>query len=220
MYKIVFISLVILLGNIFMISYFETSEAIKFASMSILALGFMFGIHQLKANQDWNRRSTALLEIEKNSPKYFKALRSLMYDRTELKLENRKEAYSADEIHKFICEIDTNGHFQIKPETSNIYILTNEGINIRNEIFEILNFFEYISTGVNNGIMDEQVVKDLQYNSMVKFWMLFGDYIKHYRKKHTNGKQTMVQFEMLITKWKKKPWWDKDSVSKRGNVED
>ena len=220
MYKIILLGAIILFTNIFLSSYLNFEESVKFASLSILSIGFLFGIHQLRANQDWNRRSTALLEIEKHSPKYFKALRSLTYERTELKLEQRKEAYSPDEIHKIICEMDDENNFKINPGTSDTYILTKDGIEIRAEIFEILNFFEYVSTGVNNAIMDEKVVKDLQYNSMIKFWTLFGDYIKHYRKKHTNGKQTMVQYEKLVMKWEKKPWWKSENLNGRGKVED
>ena len=220
MKKIAIVSIIVLLYDLYFASLNTFEDTKSIATLSIVSLGFLFSIFQLRANHDWNRRNIALLEIEKNSPKYFKALRSLTYDRTSLKLEHRKEAYSPDEIHSFICEKDDNGNFKIKPGTSDMYILTEEGIQIRNEIFEILNFFEYISTGVNNAIMDEKVVKDLQYNSMVKIWTLFGDYVKHYRKKHTNGKQTMVQYENLIKKWDRKPWWKTESKTGRNKVED
>ena len=202
MKKIAFIGILFAYINYHMYGIFTQDESMKFATISIIALGFLFGIFQLKANHDWNRRSTALLETEKNKDKYLEAL-SYLYSLDSLDIEHRKDAYSVNEIHQAICELKEDGK-TLKPKNRDTdeYDMTDTGKAIKKHLFDVFNYYEFLSTGVNNGVFDEKIVKDLQKSIMIRFYDLFKDYIIHHRNNHSKGAEIMKQYFLMIERWK------------------
>lgn len=201
--------MLVLLLNVYTSLDFTFEEEVKFATLSVIGLGFLFGIFQLIANHDWNRRNAALLETEKNKDRYLESLKYL-YSVDCLGIEHRTYAYSVEEIHKCFCVLDnTNIKLLPKNTSTNEYEMTEDGKKIRQNLFNVLNYFEFLAAGVNHKVFDENIIKDLQYSIMMRFYTLFIEYIKHYRDAHSRGSRVSEQYITLIEKWeedKKKTW--------------
>jgi hypothetical protein len=63
-----------------------------------------------------------------------------------------------------------------------------------------LNTFEYIATGVNLGIFDEEVIKRLWRSKLLYAYKMFASYISHLREEH-GWKNVYSELETLSKRW-------------------
>jgi hypothetical protein len=164
---------------------------------SIGAIGAAIAFYQLKANHNWNRKHSALIEAEKNREKYTEAVKKL---NKSLNYREQEESYSLKDIHRYICDNDDH--------TKNPN-LTEEGKKIKHNIFIILNHYEYLAVGVKNKIFDEETLKDLIRGGLIKANKLFGEYADHLRNKHSKNKNQFIEMKRLAEKWEKKSIFEK-----------
>lgn len=76
------------------------------------------------------------------------------------------------------------------------------------DIIEVLNFKEFVSVGINTGIIDEKVYKRAYCSVMIRDWKLLKSTIFSIREKQ--NKQTLFQdFEILAKRWEKSPLKEK-----------
>ena len=76
------------------------------------------------------------------------------------------------------------------------------------DIIEVLNFREFVSVGINTGIIDEKVYKRAYCSVMIRDWKLLKSTIFSIREKQ--NKQTLFQdFEILAKRWEKSPLKEK-----------
>ncbi len=199
MYKIlfwiVFISIVCLDVYVYTNLDYKTSDMINILIVSATALTALVAFYQLKANHEWNRRHSAMVEAEKNRDKYVKAVKEL---NKNLNYREQEDSYSLKEIHRYLCN---NENYTENPP------ITDDGKKIKHNIFVILNYYEYLAVGIKNQVFDEKTIKELVKGSLIKANTLFGAYIAHLRKKHTKNKNQFIEMEKLAARWNKKPWY-------------
>ena len=189
---VLFIFLVIL--NMLAGYYFSLDKtqiiALITASITLLAAGMaaIAIIYQLKANNEWDLRNTALVEVYKREA-FSKALKTL---EKHIHYTNLREPISEEEIHKWLCE-DENC-------TGEFLTLTNNGLKIRKSIMVILNYYEYLAIGIKSNIFDEEVVKEMIQGSLINAYTVFSIYIEHQRKRHERTK-AFIELEILAKKW-------------------
>lgn len=109
---------------------------------------------------------------------------------------------------------DTIGHFR----TIELFYKANEALfksNKNNEINElflaqpesrvsfivILNYFESISVGIDQGIMDEAFIKDFFKTIFMEYFKKFDSYIGFLRNE-SNSDRIFVKYTALAQKWK------------------
>lgn len=84
----------------------------------------------------------------------------------------------------------------------------NNNSNSIKDIIEVLNFREFVSVGINTGIIDEKVYKRAYCSVMIRDWKLLKSTIFSIREKQ--NKQTLFQdFEILAKRWEKSPLKEK-----------
>jgi len=200
MYKIlfwIFFALLIVLDvYIYKKLNYKLSDTINLFIVSATTLTALVAFYQLKANHEWNRRHSAMVEAEKSRDKYVKAVKEL---NKSLNYREQEDSYSLKEIHRYLC--DNEKHTENPP-------ITDNGKKIKHNIFVILNYYEYLAVGIKNQVFDEKTIRELIKGSLIKSNTLFGEYIKHLREKHTKNKNQFIEMENLAIKWQKKPWYD------------
>ena len=72
-------------------------------------------------------------------------------------------------------------------------------------ILRVLNFREFVSVGINQGIIDEKAYKQAYYSVMLRDWKYLRNTIYAIRDCQTGSKTSFQDFEKLITRWEKKP---------------
>jgi hypothetical protein len=71
-------------------------------------------------------------------------------------------------------------------------------------IIEVLNAYEFISSGVRQGAFDEGTYKRLRCFTVIKDWRILCAFVLEFR--NTKGSQTLFQdFKWLATRWEKTP---------------
>lgn len=74
----------------------------------------------------------------------------------------------------------------------------------RDAILHVLNIYEFISAGTNTKLLDDSLLKTLNYSNTLKLWNYTGLGIKKLRQEL--NKETLFQeFEILVKRWQKKP---------------
>lgn len=210
--------LLVIVSLIFIIlvdKYNYSSEVQAYANI-IMVIGLVFAFiqirqgkkqleqnkEQLKADHDWNRRQLALTELTGNRKDVTESIRNL---NSSINYREQKDSYSLKELHRFLCN-DEN--FE-----GNNLTLTDDGKEIKHNIFIILNYYEYLAIGIFNEVFDEKIVKDSVKGALIKADKLFGEYIKHLRsEKHTNNPNLFKSLEDLANDWKNE---DKGLPSRR-----
>lgn len=151
-----------------MTSYEKISVVVSIINLLILVAGFGFGWKQIKSattqlktmqeqhsdNHEWNRKMAAQ-----------EALRQFQYSvldgplREKFDYLHQKQAF---DLKVILNEFKTDGKMQ-----------TN--------LHQLLNFYEGLARGVNQGIYDEGLIKTGRKNSMIMLCMSFASYIEHRR---------------------------------------
>ena len=81
-------------------------------------------------------------------------------------------------------------------------------------IYNVLNSYEFIASGLRTGAFDEKTYKRMYYNTVITHWTLFQDFIDAYREKYRRenpgvkgmAADTIYQdFQELATEWSKHP---------------
>ncbi|MFW2235950.1 DUF4760 domain-containing protein [Aliarcobacter butzleri] len=206
-YKIIclIIGITLIISSIYFIIHFDIAgiELFKVVLGIFTGLGVILAFYQLKATHEWNRRNAALIEAEKNKGNMITAIREL--DASSLPFTEKAGSYSLEEIHNVLC--GNNNHSQNPP-------ITDDGKKIKQNIFAILNYYEFLAIGVSNGIFDEEVIKSLWKGGMKKTYIIYSEYIKHLREKHLKNPKLAINFENLINSWENNP-----TNKKRGNTD-
>jgi hypothetical protein len=144
---------------------------------------------QLQANNEWNKRHTALLQVY-NRETYTKAIATL---NKKISYQNLTSPMSEEKIHEYLCG-NTDCYHELLE-------LTGEGIKIRRSIRDVLNYYEYLASGIQSHIFDEKTVKTLIQGSLYKAENVFNNYISHIRSRHEET-EAYVQLQALVNKWK------------------
>ena len=176
----------------------QISNIIIAISTTIGAIGVFVAWYSLKSNHDWNRRQLAIDKIST----ILKELREYRTNEFEtlLHYSNRKkdDAFKVKELHLLMCEKDENGN--LKWNNDKHCILTPKGRILANQIQEVLNSYEIISTGVFENTFDEEIVKKLMKGNLDKAFYIFKDYIIHLRE-HYKRNAIYENLEKLVKKW-------------------
>lgn len=197
-------SIFLLLVNILLLWLFGLSktEAISLISASIALFAAVLAsiaiVYQLKSNNEWNQRHTALTEVY-NREAFSKALKVL---EKNIEYNNLTGPISDEDIHIHLCgEKDCTGP---------LLSLTKNGLDTRNSIMIMLNYYEYLAIGIKSNILDEKVVKEMINESLLNAYNVFSIYINHLRKRHNRAK-AFVDLEELAIKWtnEDKPKYEK-----------
>jgi uncharacterized protein YfaT (DUF1175 family) len=76
-----------------------------------------------------------------------------------------------------------------------------ENEEVQSYLIRLLNYYEALARGINQGIFDEQVIKCARRNAMIKAHRSFRNYIDH-RRKNAN-EMAWVELSDLVTKWER-----------------
>ena len=88
-------------------------------------------------------------------------------------------SYHTKEHYKYLPKEPRDSHI-------NYFMDDINGLAIKDSIYGLLNEYEYLTAGVNNDILDAEVIKSLMYTAMKDTYKLFEQYIKHAIEKHEN----------------------------------
>jgi len=153
---------------------------------------------QLTANHDWNRRSYSISYLGQAIDKIQKIRGELNELTSKVPIKGndnnkvsfsdrflRKNALTEEEIHDWICEWDNNqkAFVKAKPDGTD-FKLTKNGDKIRILLINLLNTYESIGSAMQNGVLDEEVVRSLMKGPIIANYKFFILYIKHLRSKH------------------------------------
>ena len=179
-------------------------------SVGVIVAAFQFYLNkeQLEQTNEWNKKQLAITEVNKINEKLEKKIQKLM---KILNYGERKEPYKISEIHCCMGKFKENcKDFEFHNKDSGTkntdgiknLCLEYDGQDVKNTIINLLNDFEYIATGVNMDIFDENVVKKLWRGKLIYAFDMFKNYIHHLRIEH-GWENVYTELEYLANKWKK-----------------
>ncbi len=238
---IVFFStiLFVVLANI-LLFYYHSNLIDKSLKISILILsieGIMFGLLQLSANHDWNRRSLTAIKLQEYIDK-IKDIRQeldnltsqneiIKYDGRYISFTDRINFFNAkstnargldsNEFHNWVGEKDpeTNQFVCIVDQKGNKTIKTTpNGSLIIHYVTKIINTYESIAINVKYQIFDSDIVEDYLRSSIIKNYKFFENYIKHQRDEHDSPNFAVILeeickvYEGVIEKFEQKKGTD------------
>ena len=219
---IVFFStiIIVVLTNLFLL-YFHNNLIEKSLKVSILILsieGIMFGLLQLSANHDWNRRSltaiklqeyvdkikdirheldtlTSEKEIIKHATKYISFTDRINFFNAK---DTNARGLDSNEFHNWVGEKDEHDNFVcIGDQKGNKTIKTTpDGSLIIHYVTKIINTYESIAINVKYQIFDSDIVEDYLKSSIIKNYKFFEDYIKHQRDEHNSPNFAIILEEI------------------------
>jgi len=170
----------------------DTSASISLISALIALFAAVLAVlglmYQLKSNNEWSKRQSALQEASKRES-YSKAFHTL---EKEIAYSNLKTPIDDAKMHEILCNN--------KNCTGEFLDLTPKGLEIRDSIFVILNYYEYLALGIQANIFDEDVIKKFIKGPLLNAYNIFSLYIKHLRTRHDRTK-AFVELELLAQKW-------------------
>lgn len=77
--------------------------------------------------------------------------------------------------------------------------------NERKSILDVLNYREFVSVGINTGIIDEEIYKRSYYNIVLRDWKHLNKTIDAIRDSSKGHKTNFQEFEKLARRWERKP---------------
>lgn len=83
--------------------------------------------------------------------------------------------------------------------------LENKESEERNAIIMVLNYREFVSVGINTGVLDEETYKRAYYNLMLRDWQYLENTVNAIRKSPLGKPTNFQDFEKLVKRWKNKP---------------
>ena len=166
--------------------------------------------YQLKEQMDWNRRelSVATLSNYISSNNNAREKLNSYFDYSSRVSTNIP--FTIDEMHKLVCEYKKyDGEYKFaraNEHTEKPYKLTKDGKIIRSYVLTILNNYEQLASNIFNGVLDENMSKDLLWKSVIQNYKFYEQYINHLRSQdHDNDPHALENFQWLAERWDKKP---------------
>ena len=83
--------------------------------------------------------------------------------------------------------------------------LENKESKERNAIIMVLNYREFVSVGINTGVIDEKTYKRAYYNLMLRDWQYLENTVNAIRKSPLGQATNFQDFEKLVKRWKENP---------------
>jgi len=200
----------------------NTIDAIKaigsiliFISIAIAANQFSLNRKQFENNNKWNKRQLAMTQahtVLDNINKHIEIINPVLHFRERKK--TGLKPYEVYEIHNAMGVFLENGEFVFhsyhtkehykylpkEPRDSHINYFMDDinGLAIKDSIYGLLNEYEYLAAGVNNDILDAEVIKSLMYTAMKDTYKLFEQYIKHAIEKHDGNQNMYTEIKKII----------------------
>lgn len=155
----------------------DLGQGISVFGQYVTAFAIFFAAYQFKANHDWNRRHLAIVEAKKTREALSEDI--ILLDKTFNYIGRRKhQTISVADIHKGMCECNPDG--SLKYTNGKLKLdHSSGGEKVDNALSRFLGAFEYISTGIRQGVFDEEVVYKLYGGPLIRAAWIFSDYIKH-----------------------------------------
>ncbi|MBU4264350.1 MAG: DUF4760 domain-containing protein [Proteobacteria bacterium] len=173
----------------------NVSETIRLVGHCLTVLAILFAGFQFKANHDWNRRQLAITASKSAKDSTYSDI--VIIDEKFQYINHRKhESIPVDTIHKAMCVKDEKGelkYFNGKLRVDH----ENDGIKIERALSHYLNTFEYIATGVTQGVFDEEIIYKLYGGPVIRAAGIFKDYIQHINTDMYPGRRGKI-YENLI----------------------
>lgn len=188
--------------------------------MIVLSIGiainqFRLNRKQYEENNKWNKKQLAMTQahtVLDNITKHIEIINPILHYRERKK--NNLKPFEVYEIHNamgvfmedksFIFHGQhTKDDYKNLPRVQNdehiIYFMDDvDGLLIKDSIYGLLNEYEYLTSGVNNDILDEAVIKSLMYSSIKDAYRLFEKYISHVIKNHDGNEKMYLQIRNFI----------------------
>lgn len=155
----------------------ELSQGISVFGQYVTAFAIFFAAFQFKANHDWNRRHLAIVEAKNIREALSED--AILLDKTFNYIGRRKhQAISVDDIHKGMCELNSDNTLKYTAGKLKLDHVRG-GEKVDESLSRFLGAFEYLSTGITQGVFDEEVVYRLYGGPLIRAAGIFSDYIKH-----------------------------------------
>jgi hypothetical protein len=154
----------------------ENSDKLKYYGFSTTILTLIAAIIQADRNHDWNRRhtaTTALLEIKDKILPHTQ----IIHETFGYQTRSENDTIRTRDIHEKICV--KNGDTLVRDQDSGKLRLDDQKKHIYRAIWETLNLYEYIASGVYQGVFDKAIVADLLEGNIIKIASVFSNYIDH-----------------------------------------
>lgn len=90
-------------------------------------------------------------------------------------------------------------------EYANLSQYLNKPSEERRAIATVLNHREFVSVGINTGIIDEKTYKQAYYSMFVRDWKYLENTVNALRSASSENKTNFQDFEYLAKRWIKKP---------------
>lgn len=71
-------------------------------------------------------------------------------------------------------------------------------------VLQVLNNYEYVSTGILTGAFDEEIFKRMKYTNLIRDWDALKPYVCTLRQKY-NKNRLFIEFETVAENWRKTP---------------
>ena len=185
-------------------------------SIGIAINQFRLNRKQYEKNNEWNKKQLAMTQahtVLDNITKHIEIINPVLHYRERKKEQLRP--YEVYEIHNamgvfmedkksfiFHGQHAKEDYKNLPREQSDkhiIYFMDDvNGLAIKDSIYGLLNEYEYLAAGVNNDILDEEVIKSLMYTPMKDAFRLFEVYINHVIEHHDGNKKMYLQIRKFI----------------------
>lgn len=201
----------------FFLTYKANSEAlnsIKALSSVFIACTFVIAIKQLAFNakqaeyvKDWNIKQLTMTEISKNESTVNSCIEFLD---AKIHYRERTESISFDEIHnqmgRFISNdekqsLSKNQTKRVSEYNDKIFLFNKEGKRIKDSITKLLSATEYLSTGINDGTLNDKLAYKIMGAKLIYIVFIFEDYIEHLRIYHKWGNSVYSEMETVKNRW-------------------
>lgn len=98
---------------------------------------------------------------------------------------------------------ESKKHLILENKAKDFYEQLEENDEARAALIAILNYFEFLAVGINQGILDELFVKKLFRTLMIGYFNDYSFYIM-YKRKYQNAPTIWIEFTDLADKWQKR----------------
>ena len=155
-------------------------------NLFLLLVGFIFAYFQLRGakieirtlnahhadNHDWNRRYAAQ-----------EALRNYNYSLLSSPLQTSFD---------YLNSLDSIPVSQIEEKFA-------ENTELQSDLHQLLNYYEALARGINQGIFDENVIKSARRNAMVRCERSFRNYIE--KRRQNVSPRAWIELSHITMKW-------------------
>jgi hypothetical protein len=196
---------IVVWGVLFFSGFFEkNAEMVNYFGFCMTTTAIIVAVLQSIKNHDWNRRHAATLCL-KEFRDQIRPHTILVHKAFGYFGRDENHPISVDKIHEAICKLDGDGRL-VRCGKTDRWELDEEKQEIDNAITEMLNLYEYIGSGIHQGVFDKEIVADLMASNIIKVANVFGPYITHINEdmyKNRKGK-TWINIKTLGREFKEK----------------